>query len=81
LPISPVLHERAQDFNKILKRSYLYGILNTKINLKYGFIGFKARKKKGSNVLKREIMIILSRILFLFGIFVGFISYQLEKGN
>ncbi len=81
LPISPVLHFRRQEFSKILKRSYLYGILNTKIYLKYGFIGFKASKKKPSNILKREITVILSRILFLFGMLIGFISYHFKKDN
>lgn len=79
LPIAPVLHERDKDFIKILKRSYKYGVLNTKINLKYGSVGFKNEKKEGFNIFKRETMIIISHMLYSFGVLSGFINYRFRR--
>ena len=78
LPIAPILHERRGENSSILKRSFRYGMLNARVNLRYGFVGFKSVKKKSSNIIKREIVTILSRILYLFGIFVGFISFKIR---
>lgn len=80
LPIAPVLHKRQiRDFWKSVKNSYKYGLLLTKINLKYGGVGFGKEKKETVNIFKREMKIILSRISFLIGAFAGFISYKIIK--
>lgn len=80
LPIAPVVHKRhSRRFGKAVRNSFMYGQLLTKIALKYGNIGFDSKRKEGSNILEREITIIFSRLSFLFGAIVGFVSYHLNK--
>jgi len=79
LPVAPILHERSQEFGKIMRRSFKYGGLHARIHSEYGFIGFGSEKKRSSSILKRETMTILSRILYLLGAFVGTTSYHLNR--
>jgi len=79
LPAAPVLHEkRSKGFWNSIRNSFTYGNLLVKINLKYNNIDFNPEKIKGSNIIKREIQTILSRIAFLLGATVGFIDHNLS---
>jgi glycosyltransferase involved in cell wall biosynthesis len=78
LPIAPVMHVRSDSVSKMIKNSFLYGILLTKIQMKYGQIGFKSMYKENSKqnsrkLLKREIGTIISRIMFIIGVLIGLI--------
>lgn len=74
LPIAPVLHSRRErGMQKSVKNSFIYGMLLTGINIKYGNVGFGSGKKAGRGVLYRELTIIFSRISFLFGAMLGMI--------
>jgi glycosyltransferase involved in cell wall biosynthesis len=75
LPIAPVIHERKTSAWKLIKKSFLYGFYQVRIQKKYGQSGFKTTfENRNPNILiviGREISIILSRIAFLSGILMG----------
>jgi glycosyltransferase involved in cell wall biosynthesis len=80
LPIAPVFHRRHdKGFWKSVRNSLIYGDLLAQIALQYGGVGFGSDEKESVNVFEREMKIILSRISFLIGTFVGFISFYLKK--
>ena len=77
LPIGPVFHKRKQkNFSKEVGNYYTYGRLLSKVAMRYGFIGFDSGN--GEGVVKRELTTIISRIAYLFGMIVGFISFRFE---
>jgi len=83
LPIAPVMHARNNSFHKMIKSGFLYGLLLTKIKMKYGQTGFDTKfQKKSKNsmgLLKRELGLIISRFMFLIGVFLGLIIFHLKR--
>ena len=80
LPIAPVLHQRSQSISKMIRNNFLYGVLLVRIQMRYAHTGFNSTfnsnvKKSGAGLLKRELGIIFSKILFLIGAFIGIILY------
>jgi GT2 family glycosyltransferase len=84
LPIAPVVHYKNTSVTRLIKNNFRYGILLTKIQMKYGQTGFKSTFK-GNNkdntisVLGRELGMMLSRITFLLGAFVGLIISSFRR--
>jgi glycosyltransferase involved in cell wall biosynthesis len=77
LPIGPVFHKRrGKGFAKDVKNYYIYGRLLSKIFMQYGYVGFEEGDR--GNVIKRELTTIFSRISYIFGLVVGFISFRFE---
>lgn len=80
LLIAPVLHDRKyKGFWKTINWYYNYGKLLVMINMKYGRIGFDNKKK--SNVLKRELTTIFSRISYIFGMLIGILLSKIGGDN
>jgi hypothetical protein len=81
LPIAPVAHSRSTSVSKMIKNNFKYGMLLVKIQMKYGQTGFKTTfkgdvKQNSLGLLKREVGIILSRMVFLIGAVIGLILYS-----
>lgn len=80
LPIAPVIHNQNRSISKLIKRNFLYGMLLVRIQMKYGQTGFKTTfkgnfQKSSLSFLKRELGIILSKIMFFIGAIIGLIIY------
>ena len=79
LPIAPILHERKGEFNNILKRSFRYGLLNTKVNLRCRVRRLQERQEERRRRGKRELTLIASRILYMFGVLAAFLSFHIRE--
>ena len=80
LAIAPVLHTRkGRGIWKSASNSFTYGRLLTRITLDYGHLDFKTERKDSGNIVLREIGIIISRLSFMLGAFVGFVGHFMGR--